>query len=76
MAAGIVGARPPKGFDYELPIKIHKTRLCCISRYFYEYLPDRQVSAHIDKFQPPGSRSDAFEYLHRDTRYDNSYQRV
>mgnify|MGYP004592120403 CR=1 FL=1 len=33
-----VGARPPKGFDYELPIKIHKTRLSSIiSRYFSEF---------------------------------------
>lgn len=30
----MVGARPPKGFDYELPIKIHKTRLCSISCVF------------------------------------------
>lgn len=30
----MVGTRPPKGFDYELPIKIHKTRLCSISCVF------------------------------------------
>lgn len=56
MTAGIVGARPPKGFDYELPIKIHKTRLCSVSRNslrvrrLFRYLPDRRVNASSTKF--------------------------